>query len=50
MKEVRELIERKLTFVKYENLDAFLNECHECGVIAFGGAAASDGQFFYIDD
>lgn len=50
MKEVNELIERKLTFVKYANLDKFLIECRKRGVIAFGGAADSDGQFFYIDD
>lgn len=51
MKEVSELIAKKLTFVKYEVLDAFLNECQKRGVIAFGGAAAIDGtgQYFYTE-
>lgn len=48
--KVHELEEKKITFISFADVTTFLMICETIGVVAFGGAFASDmtGQYFYI--
>lgn len=48
--KVRELENKKVTFVTFDNVTKFLSLCNVLNIVAFGGAFATDmsGQWFYI--
>lgn len=48
--KVHELEEKKITFIRFADVLSFLAICEAVGIVAFGGAFASDmtGQYFYI--
>lgn len=50
IKNVRELNEKKITFVSFDNVVKFLQVCSALGIVCCGGAFdnAMTGRWFYV--